>query len=296
MKIRLGEFMNKINVMRKIKGLFRLIRFELPFSAGICVVMGQLLALGKFASIFEMSAGFFSVFSISASILVANDFFDLETDKINAPNRPIASGVVSLSEALMLSITLLFIGFLLSYLISVPTFILTIVLAIIGFLYNWRFKKNGLIGNLFVSISVGMTFIFGGVSVGLPFNKMVWFFGIIAALIDLGEEIAADSMDIKGDLLIDSNSIAIKHGKVAALRISSFIFFFVILMTILPFILKWFPIIYLIPILMMDISIGYFTIKLLKSINEQGRKYIRWIYLGSTLGILVFILMRIIEL
>jgi hypothetical protein len=46
----------------------------------------------------------------------------------------------------------------------------------------------------------------------------------------------------------------------------------------------------------MDISIGYSAIKLLKSQNEEGRKYIRWIYLGSTFGLLIFLVMRLIEL
>ena len=58
-----------------------------------------------------------------------------------------------------------------------------------------------------------MTFIYGGMSVGLPFDKSIWFFAILAALIDLGEEIAADSMDMQGDILISSNSLAIKYGK-----------------------------------------------------------------------------------
>ncbi len=105
--------------MKKIKGLFSLIRFELPFSAGICVVMGQLLALGNFATIPELILGFLSVFFISASILVLNDYFDVDTDRINAPNRPIPAGVVSPSESLFLSILLVSAGLILSYLISI---------------------------------------------------------------------------------------------------------------------------------------------------------------------------------
>ncbi len=147
-----------------------------------------------------------------------------------------------------------------------------------------------------VSFSVGMTFIYGGVSVGLPFNTVVLVFGIIAALIDLGEEIAADAMDMQGDLLINSNSLAIKYGKDSALKISGYIFIFVIILTSIPFILKWFSIIYLLPIAIMDISIAYSAMKLLKSRNDEGRTYIRWIYLGATLGLLIFILMRFFEL
>ncbi len=97
--------------MNKLKGLIKLIRFELPFSAGVCVVMGQLLALGKFASIFLTITGFLSVFLVSASILVLNDYFDVETDKINAPHRPIPSNLVTTNEALLFSILLMLSGF-----------------------------------------------------------------------------------------------------------------------------------------------------------------------------------------
>lgn len=280
--------------MSKIKGLFKLLRFELPFSAGVCVVMGQLLALGEFALILLTVFGFMSVFLISASILVMNDYFDVETDKINAPHRPIPSNLVTQNEALYFSLFLLFAGILLGYLISITLFLISIMLAVVGFLYNRYFKKSGFPGNLMVSFSVGMTFIYGGASVGLPFHKMVLFFGLIAALIDLGEEIAADAMDVKGDQLINSNSLAIKYGKSTALNISGFIFFLVVMLSLVPFILNWFPVIYLIPIGIMDISIAYPALKLLNSKNEEGRKYIRWIYLGAISGIIIFIVMRLV--
>lgn len=259
------------------------------------MIMGQLLAAGKFASIHVTIFGFVSVFLISASILVLNDYYDVETDKINAPHRPIPSNLVSPSEALIFAISLLAIGLFLSYSITRVTFFISIGLAIVGFLYNRYFKKTGLLGNFMVSFSVGMTFIYGGASVGLPFNKIVLLFGFIAALIDLGEEIAADAMDVKGDALINSNSIAIKHGKRKAIFVSFYIFVIVILLSIIPFLFKWFSPVYLIPILIMDLSIIYPAIKLLRSKDEDGRKYIRWIYLGATLGLVVFIMMRLLE-
>ncbi|WP_337866310.1 UbiA family prenyltransferase [Ignavibacterium sp.] len=280
--------------MNKIKGLLALIRFELPFSAGVCVVMGQLLALGKFASIIVTVLGFASVFLISASILVMNDFFDVETDKINAPHRPIPSGLVSPTKAFCFSLFLLLAGLLASLLINLNVFLISIVLAIVGFLYNSYFKKSGLPGNLMVSFSVGMTFIYGGVSIGLPFQNSVLFFGLIAALIDLGEEIAADAMDIKGDKLISSKSIAIKYGRSAALKVSSFIFLLVIILSMFPFLLNWFSIVYLIPIGIMDLAIAYNTLKLINSKDEEGRKHIRWIYLGAISGIIIFIVMRLV--
>ncbi|MEJ2104400.1 MAG: UbiA family prenyltransferase [Ignavibacteriaceae bacterium] len=280
--------------MNRIKGLLKLIRFDLSLSAGVCVVMGQMLALGEFASIPVSIFGFASVFLISASILVLNDYFDVETDKINAPYRPIPSGIVSPAEALFFSLILLFVGLLLSFLINVTVLFISIVLAIVGFLYNRYFKKSGLFGNLIVSFSVGMTFIYGGASVELPFNNFVLFFSLIAALIDLGEEIAADVMDIKGDRLINSNSLAIKFGESTAIKISVTIFLLVVVLSFIPFILNWFSIIYLLPIGIMDVSIAYPALRLLKSKNEEGRKFIRWIYLGAISGIIAFILMRLV--
>ncbi|MCZ2267389.1 MAG: UbiA family prenyltransferase [Ignavibacteriales bacterium] len=280
--------------MKKLKGLIRLIRFELPLAAAICVMLGQLFALGKFAPLHLTLSAAISVFLISASILVSNDYFDVETDRINAPHRPIPSNAVTSNEALLLASFLLITGIILSYTISIEALLFSIGLIVIGLLYNRKFKRNGLTGNLMVSFSVGMTFIFGGLSVGLPFNKIVLFFALIAALVDLGEEIAADSMDVKGDLLIDSNSIAIKYGKEKALRLSGLIFTSVILLSLIPFLLQWFKLIYLLPIAVMDFFIGISTYKLIKSKNEEGRKYIRLLYLGATFGLFIFLFMRLI--
>jgi geranylgeranylglycerol-phosphate geranylgeranyltransferase len=280
--------------MSKIRGLFKLIRFELPFSAGVCVVMGQMLALGKFASSLITAFGFVSVFLISASILVMNDYFDVETDKINAPYRPIPSGLVSSYEAITFALFLLLLGLFISYLVNITVFLISILLAVIGFLYNRYFKKSGLPGNLIVSFSVGMTFIYGAATVGLLFNKVVFSFALIAALIDLGEEIAADAMDIKGDKLINSSSLAIKFGPSSAIKISAVIFLSVIVLSFVPFIMGWFQFIYLIPIGIMDAAIAYPTIRLLNLKDEDGRKYIRWIYLGAITGIIIFIFMRFI--
>lgn len=59
--------------------------------------------------------------------------------------------------------------------------------------------------------------------------------------------------------------------------------------------LNWFKSIYLLPIAIMDIAIAYSSFQLLKSKDEEGRTYIRWLYLGATLGLIIFIFMRLIE-
>jgi geranylgeranylglycerol-phosphate geranylgeranyltransferase len=106
----------------KIYGLFRLFRFELPLAAGTCVVLAQLLALGDIPSVHQIVYGFLSVFCISATALIHNDFFDIETDRINSPLRPLPSGVVTKTEALILSIFVAMIGFIFSFMLSKVVF------------------------------------------------------------------------------------------------------------------------------------------------------------------------------
>ncbi len=206
--------------MNKPTAYLRLFRFELPFAAGVCVVLSQVLALGALppASVLLLY-GFGAVFFISASALILNDLFDIESDRINAPERPLPSGRVTPAGVVILFCIVSIPGFVLSYLISITVLLLAVVLWIVALLYNWKFKKAGIAGNLMVSFSVGMTFIYGGVSVGEPFEVLVWLFAVVAAFLNLGEEIAADVMDMQGDKKMDSKSIPIRYGAEKAVNL-----------------------------------------------------------------------------
>ena len=280
-----------MTIINKIKGFYQLFRLELPFAAGICVIAGELIAKGSSIYIHELLMGFFVGFFISSSALILNDYFDIESDKINSPTRPLPSGKVKPTEVILLTIITTSIGLIIALLISIIAFIIGIVFWIIGFLYNWKFKETGLLGNIMVSSSVAITFIFGGIAVGQPWNKIVWFFGLFVFFIDLGEEIASGAMDEKGDKKRNSKSIAITKGKDYAIRISSSLFILVILISFIPYILQWLGITYLIMIAIMDTIIIFSTFKLLISKTpKEGRLYLRLIYLGATISLLAFII------
>ena len=281
------------NNKTKIRGLFRLVRFELPFTAGVCVILGEMLALGKLPDAREMILGFLSVFFISATALILNDFFDLETDKINAPERPLPAGLVTKRDVVLFSCVVTVLGFIASSMLGFNALLVVILVWAVGFLYNWRFKRTGLPGNLMVSFSVGMTFIFGGIAVAQPFEKTVWVFGIIVFLIDLGEEIAADAMDVAGDKQAGSRSLAVLLGHEKALKISAAIFLSVIVVSLLPFLIGWIEWFYIFPIILMDIVIAYSTTKLLDSRSANRRIYIRAIYLSGMVAILILIAVKL---
>ncbi|MBM4169717.1 MAG: prenyltransferase [Ignavibacteria bacterium] len=287
--------MSQLSAVQRLKALIELVRFELPFAAGVCTVLGQLLALGGSPSMLEIVGGFAAIFLISASALILNDLFDVESDKVNAPHRPLPSQRVTGVEVVSFFVIVTIVGLFISALLGVEALVLSFTLWTVALLYNWRFKRTGLLGNLMVSFSVGMTFVFGGVSVGIYSHELVWYFAILAALINLGEEIAADAMDVVGDSKAQFNSIAVKFGRARALDVSTAIFSAVLVLSIAPFPLKWLPGVYLYPILLMDSIILYSVIRLRASKEQEGRKLIRAIYLGATFSMLVILLLRIFE-
>ncbi len=279
-----------MTVTQKIKAVIQLIRVDLSFAAGICVVIGEIVAVGGFPSTYNLILGFMVGFFISTSALILNDYFDIEIDKINVPTRPLPSGVIKPSEVILLSVITTFIGLAAAFFISYAALIVAAVFWIIGFLYNWKFKRTGLPGNLMVSSSVAVTFILGGIAVGKPWSAVVWCFGLIAFFVDLGEEIASDAMDMAGDAKINSRSIAISRGKENALKISAASFAVVVFASFIPVIFGWLGTVYIVMILFMDALIIFSTFKLLKSQTlKEGRRYTRIIYLGATLGLVGFI-------
>jgi geranylgeranylglycerol-phosphate geranylgeranyltransferase len=268
-----------------------LIRPELPIAAGICVVVGQTIALGEFATIGIMIQGFCLGFFLSSSAMIFNDFFDIEVDRVNSPQRPLPSGRITKTEAIVLGISTAVIALGVAITIAPIVFLVGLLLWVLGFLYNWKWKSNGLAGNLVVSLNVAMTFLIGAFSVGQIHNPAVWVFSLIAFFFDLAEEIAGDVMDMEGDLKRGSRSLAIHYGRKTALRISAALFSAMILVTLTPILFSHPPIAYTLPIVVLDIIVIFFTQRLLRSSSAiQGRRFMRVMYLAATACLVVYII------
>lgn len=281
---------------QKAKGILQIFRPELPAAAGACVVLGGVIAQGGLPSLHDIVVGFLCGFFISGSAIIWNDYFDLEVDRVNTPERPLPAGLLSPGEAILVAVVTALLGLGAAWLISLPAFVLCAIFWFIGFLYNWKFKESGLAGNLMVSASVGITFILGGMSAGEPWNKIVWCFAAMAFFIDLGEEIAGDAMDMEGDKKRASKSIALQRGRNFALAISSSCFALAVTISLVPALLGWMGMVYLILICLTDILIAGFAIRLLRSRTPvEGRMSMRGIYLGAMAGVLAAILGQVLQ-
>ncbi len=274
-------------------GLYRLLRFELSFTAGVCVVLGEIFALGGLPSLEQGLLGFLSFFCIAATALILNDCIDLETDRINAAHRPLPSGMVSRTGALWFSVVVAMVGFAASHRIGLDAFALVVAVWVVGVLYNWRLKKSGLLGNVMVAFSVGTTFVFGGLVVGNPGEAIVWYLAVTTMLVDLGEEIAADALDVEGDRATGSRSLAVRFGPERAMRIAAGVFGVVVAGSLLPFWMGWLEWYFFPPLLGLDAIIVYSSARLLDPRREGRMRDIRRIYLGGLAAFLVILGIRV---
>jgi geranylgeranylglycerol-phosphate geranylgeranyltransferase len=279
---------------KKIYGIIRLFRPDLSLAAGVCVIGGQIIASGHLASLQVTFLGFLCAFGLSGSALIVNDYYDYEVDLINAPERPLPSGAVTRREAILLALLSTLTGLLSAAFLGFDCLIVAIIFWVIGFLYNWRFKQTGLAGNLMVCASVAVTFILGAMTVNEPWNGIVWIFSLMAFFLDLGEEITGDALDMEGDEKRGSRSIARLKGKNFALNLAVAMWGMVILLGWISIILGMMGVGYLITILAVDVLIGFYSIRLIRTdaVSTQ-RQSMRGIYIGATLVIVAFLVGQI---
>jgi geranylgeranylglycerol-phosphate geranylgeranyltransferase len=281
----------------KARAISDLVKPELPLAAGICVLAGEILASKTPPSIFVGLMGFLTGFFISGAAMITNDYFDLDVDRINHPQRPFPSGRISLFELISLACLFSIAGFIAAAFLGPLALTIAIAMWIVSNLYNWRYKETGLLGNMMVGLCLSMLFICGGAAVGRLANGIVWTFGALVFVFDLGEEIAGGAMDMEGDEKRSVKTVARMYGKKHALRVSGFLFTLFAVISFLPFIMGWLKSIYLTIFVPMDLVILYFAMKLVASKTiEEGRIRIRQLYISATLFIAAFIAIKVVSL
>jgi len=168
----------------------------------IAVIIGALLVAGPNPALFlnpfsvvYMAA--FVVFLITGGGNVINDFIDVESDRINRPDRPIPSGRATVKGTFAFTILLFLIGIAISGFINWVTFAIAIVNSGVLILYSYSLQNKIFIGNISIGYLVGSTFLFGGAAIGnlkLPFLLM-----LLAMFSTIAREVIKDMEDLEGD-------------------------------------------------------------------------------------------------
>jgi geranylgeranylglycerol-phosphate geranylgeranyltransferase len=279
-----------MTALAKSRSVIALIRPEITLAIGACVLVGEITTLRNLPPIREALLGFLTGFFISSSAVVVNDYFDVEVDKVNAPDRPLQMGTISINEAILLAIATSVAGLVAAGLLGSLNFAIAAVPWMLVLLYSWKFKEMGLLGNMFVSISVAIQFVYGGAVVGDPLNGVVLSCSVIAFLADLGVEVASDVKDVRGDELRDVATVVRVWGRDVAVCLSSLLLLSVIPVGLVPYLMGWLGQIYVVVIALPDLILAYSVLGLFRSRTpaEVGR-ILRQLLLCIPLAFIAFV-------
>lgn len=284
----------KPGIGMKIRACADLIRMDLALGAGFFAVAGEILAVGGVPPPDQAVLGFLTLFFISGSANISNDYFDREVDRVNLPSRPLPSGRIPVTELWVLFAVFTAAGFAAAALLSPPVLALVLVLWAVSNAYNLKLKEYGFIGNLVVAGCLAMIFIVAGIIAG-EINGVVITFAALAFFFDLGEEIAGDALDVKGDQLRPSRSIAKRWGRSRAMTVAGIMYLIFFTLTTVPFLAGWLSYDYLLLVLIMDLFMIWCVMTLVSStVIEEGRRQMVRLYMAWGIFVIAVAAIRIL--
>jgi geranylgeranylglycerol-phosphate geranylgeranyltransferase len=208
---------------------------------------------------------------ISGAGMVINDYFDVEIDRINRPERPIPAGLISSNTAIVYYVILNLIALALLLFTNSIALLIALISIVVIFFYSHSLKNRGLIGNFVVGFMTGLAFIFGGV-IGENVLPMLFPF-LFALLVNFAREILKDVEDIEGDRIKNLKTFPIVYGEKRAIQFFVFLISLTIIVTIIPFLLGVFNVYYLLIVLFLVDLVFVHIIK--RVLNQPSRTELR---------------------
>jgi len=190
-----------------------------------------------------------SILLITMGGYLINDIYDIESDKINKPDKVYISTIISIKSGLFLYFLTSITGLILGLYLSINKnlnhlsgfFIVTVILL---FIYTKILKKLPLIGNIIVALLVSLPiflvyeFDHSMISIKDIFNNLflsiiIFFYLLFAFLTTLIREIIKDLQDIKGDNKFKLKTLPIMIGNKRTINFVVFLSFLLQLLLLL---------------------------------------------------------------
>ena len=277
--------------MSKTIDLMLLTRPVNSIMVGFAVIVGISVSAPNQLLSVPALLGFLTGFLISSYSMIVNDCYDLEVDRINSPDRPLASGRIHPRTAGVFAGIMLTLGLISSILIGLDTFIIASVFAAIAWIYNYRGKKQMLLGNMMVAASVAIPYIYGGATVGMIDDRLLWFLALTSFLAATGREIIKTIADVNGDAARQVKSIARVYGSRIAAYAGAFFFLGAVGSTVIPILVGEVGIVFTVLILIPDILFIYAAVRIIMDYSKLKALQIKKLALiGMIIGMVIFII------
>ena len=216
----------------------RVIRPLNALVAGCAGIIGYLMVTGTVVpGLFPL---FLVVFLVTGAGNAINDFFDVEIDRINRPDRPIPSGALRAKTVLIYSALLFLMGVVFSLFTNPYCIVIAVVNSLLLIWYAATLKRTPGAGNLAISYLTASIFLFGGAYAGHEGLLLVAPVALITFFAMLAREIWKDAEDIRGDLAHGADTVPIRIGVYPAICLGFMFLLCAIIVSLIP-VLWWGP-------------------------------------------------------
>lgn len=221
--------------MKTVFAYIRLIRPLNIFIGALGVLLGAYLTGGlTTGTTLWLALG--TVITFTAGANAINDYYDFAIDRINQPDRPVASGMIPRDHARRFAYLLFSTGLL----AALPLDPLAILIAVSSVLllisYSRWWKRQPVIGNVVVSLMIALAFIYGATAFGKPWAALPPAY--MGFLYTWGREIIKDLEDMSGDATAEAMTLPLLSGERTAKILTTVLFLLLMAGVTLPYYLE----------------------------------------------------------
>jgi len=276
--------------LKHVKVFFSIIRPLNCLITFFTIVIAGLICGELFDYKIILVAGFTGLL-VNAGGNIINDYFDVEIDKTNRPQRALPSGKTTPLFVLNSYVVVTYFAIVMAFFnLNIDAFIIVVITSLMMFLYSYLFKKIAFVGNLVVAFFTGMAFLFGSVVVSNVYCGIIP--AVFAFLISLMRELVKDIEDIKGDKAANIKTYPIKYGVRATVKLISITGIVLIISTTVPFLLKIYNLYYFIFVSIFVNGILVYVIRTLNRNTSQATisKMSKLLKIGMIFGIIAILI------
>jgi geranylgeranylglycerol-phosphate geranylgeranyltransferase len=262
-------FYFKMNISKKILACFKIIRPLNVLVTFFVVVVAIFISQKTITGFIILILVPLTAALTAAAGNIINDIYDIDTDKISHPKRPLILKTISKKQSWYYYVFLNCLAAVIAATLSTVLLVIVCIVITLLFIYSAYLKRLPLFGNFTIALITGVAFIYGGTAVNNPGAAIIP--AIFAFLINFIRELVKDIQDIEGDSNLNYKTFPIISGIDKSNQVILFITALLIGATLYPFLTQLYKIEYFLIIMILVNPLLVLNLKILFDKDDENK-------------------------